>query len=331
MPKPVIVALLPHASLDHRAGRVTWRADGRRFFTSTAALLAGDAPAFEIAPPWPDRHVHDVALSPAGDRVAVAGTHALRVTSTSGEPLWELPHACWARCGERHASADYADDSRHRYPDGGSAAFSPDGALLWAHVRADGGEEWLVLDAATGDVLARHALDTYAHGSHHLSLPDGSMLLCVGEGQDGVPVYFGAYRDGLVAREVSVDRVPLDVSPSGTLVMTVAHYEESLSVHRPGEAEPLMECLAEDHFPSGGEDRAQWRYVGGFLSEDTVISSGNEDDVELGPDRHRLVDTESGAVTEVAYDREVTGRPVPLGDGLWATGVAAGTAVWRLD
>ncbi|MGW5175427.1 hypothetical protein ACWERY_13820 [Streptomyces sp. NPDC004082] len=108
---------------------------------------------------------------------------------------WELRHRCWAGCAGHTAFDEYGDDRDHRYASSGSAAFSADGKLLWAHVLGPlsgeqpdgdrGEEEWLVLDAADGTVLARTRTRTSAAGSVHVPHPDpGQMGLSVGEGQD---------------------------------------------------------------------------------------------------------------------------------------------------
>ncbi|MGF1424976.1 hypothetical protein [Kitasatospora sp. LaBMicrA B282] len=113
--------------------------------------------------PWPQRY-GQVAVAPDGSLAVFTGVHAVRAVDAAGAVRWELAHSCWAwACRAAHAGfEEYADDRGHRYADSGSAGFSADGRLLWAHVRGplgedgaapDPAEEWLLLDPADGRVL----------------------------------------------------------------------------------------------------------------------------------------------------------------------------------
>ncbi|MBZ9643995.1 hypothetical protein [Streptomyces sp. PSKA30] len=107
-------------------------------------------PEVRIPAPWPLRF-GSVTVSPAGDVAVFAGVHALRVVDRSGAVRGEIRHGCWSDrvCEVAHASfAEYADEFYHAHADRGSAASSPDGKLVSAHVRngPEGGveEEWPV-------------------------------------------------------------------------------------------------------------------------------------------------------------------------------------------
>ncbi len=122
--------------------------------------LNGEGPEIRFPAPWPGRY-GAVAVSPEGDVAVFAGVHALRAVGANGAVRWEIRHGCWspATCTEAHASfAEYADDYWHGRADIGSAAFSSDGKLLWAHVRNRAGhdvkEEWLIVDPVDGTVSA---------------------------------------------------------------------------------------------------------------------------------------------------------------------------------
>jgi hypothetical protein len=121
-------------------------------------------------------------VAPDASLAVFAGVHAVRAVEPSGAVRWEVRHGCWyGACLEMHQSYDeYGDRGDHRYPGGGSAGFSVDGRLVWAHVRgplldgelsADTVDEWLVLDATDGRVLARVNAEAAAAGSLHLPHP----------------------------------------------------------------------------------------------------------------------------------------------------------------
>ncbi|GAA2399337.1 hypothetical protein GCM10010420_27260 [Streptomyces glaucosporus] len=320
----------------------------------------GGAAPVRFPAPW-RRRLGPCAVSPERDLAVFSGTHALRAVDAGGRVRWEIRHGCWsARCRELHASAGEYDGRRdHRYPDRGSAVFSADGSLVWAHVRtplasdgpdAEAREEWLVVDAADGRVLGRADTRTAVHGSVHVPHPDPRRMgLTLGEGQDGVPLYWGRW-DGekLTAERVGDDiRVLLDVSPSGDRFLTVTHYQEILAVHRTGDHSVLAELDAAPAVPrhpgtgpeDGGEDgygeddeyEPGWDYEGGFLDEDTAVAGTAETDDEWGPARHWAIDlTRMRVLGQVAYPERVFGSPRPLGDGTWYTLSEAGDVlrVW---
>ncbi|WP_091061389.1 hypothetical protein [Micromonospora humi] len=81
----------------------------------------------------------------------------------------------------------------HGHADIGSAAFSSDGKLLWAHVRNRPGhdveEEWLILDPADGAVLTRADTMTVGSSSLHFPHPNPAYMgLTVAEGEENSPV-----------------------------------------------------------------------------------------------------------------------------------------------
>ncbi|MFB8760439.1 hypothetical protein [Streptomyces nigra] len=319
--------------------------------------LAGWAPASTIRfpAPWP-RRFGSWAVSPGADLAVFAGRHALRAVDRSGRVRWELRHRCWAGCAGHTDAAAYVDDRDHRYSGSGSAAFSTDGKLVWAHVPGpltgedmsrSSTEEWLVLDAADGTVLGRAATGTAAAGSVHVPHPDpGRMGLSIGEGQDGSPLRWGRW-DG---RELTMDtfggedRVLLGVSPSGDRLLTVTHDQDTLAMHRTADGSvtaaldadavpphPEAEESAEDD--EDDETRAYFDYEGGFVDDDTVVAGTVESDEEFGPGRHWLVDPASLRLLDrIAYPVEVSGPPRALGDGTWYTVSAADSAllVWTL-
>jgi hypothetical protein len=306
--------------------------------------------------PWPRRRA-SWDLAPDAGLAVFAGVHALQAVGPSGAVRWEVRHGCWEHtCAQMHQSCDeYADRADHRYPRHGSVGFSADGRLVWAHVRsplAEGEldrhvvEEWLVLDAADGRVLARANADTVSEGSFHVPHPvdPGQMGLSIGEGQDGSPVRWGHW-DGqqLAVDYVDDDVVVLSMSPSGRYLMTVSHDQAVLAVRRtygvpgPGIVELGCESGIPRHPGTGpGDDEPghHWEWAGGFLDETTVIGATEESSSERGTGRHWLIDVQGARpVTWAAYPFAVSCRPAALGDGAWSTLSESGDAlqVWALE
>ncbi|GAA1530755.1 hypothetical protein GCM10009730_45040 [Streptomyces albidochromogenes] len=305
--------------------------------------------------PWPRRR-GACEVAPDASVAVFAGVHAVRAVEPSGATRWEVRHGCWTgACEEIHASYDeYADRQDHRYPDGGSVGFSADGKLVWAHVRGplpegelnpDTVDEWLVLDAANGRVLARVNAEAAAAGSVHLSHPTDpqQMGLSIGEGQDGAPLRWGRW-DGqaLDVDHLEGDLCLLSVSPSGGRLMTVSHDQDSLAVRDPrGTVVEGLEWDAESVIPrhpdapSGDDDEIAvcWDWAGGFVDETTLLVSTVESDEEWGQSRHWLVDSSgTGGLVPVAYPTPVSCQPTALGNGTWSTlsGSHDALHVWSL-
>ncbi|WP_225799101.1 hypothetical protein [Streptomyces sp. NK15101] len=314
------------------------------------AFAAVPAARVRFPAPWPRRR-GTWEVAPDASLAVFAGVHAVRAVEPSGATRWEVRHGCWyGACREMHESyEDYAEARDHRYPDGGSVGFSADGKLVWAHVRGplpEGGlgpdtvDEWLVIDAGDGRVLARGDAGAAAAGSLHLPHPTDPrrMGLGIGEGQDGAPLRLGSW-DGerLDVTYVEGDLCLLGVSPSGERLMTVSHDQDALSVRDFGGL-PLegLEWDAESVLPphpdapSGEEDEAPvcWDWAGGFVDETTLVVSTVESDDEWGEGRHWLLDTTGRhGLRPIAYPSPPSGPPAALGDGAWATASEAGDAV----
>ncbi|MES9556844.1 hypothetical protein ACIODX_23020 [Streptomyces sp. NPDC088190] len=317
-----------------------------------------DTAAVRFPAPWP-RRFGSCTVAPDRGLAVFAGVHAVRAVDPSGAVRWEVGHGCWeGGCHTLHTTyEEYATDDRHLYADSGSAVFSADGTLVWAHIRGpvaasgpdpEALDEWLVIDAADGRVLGRADAETAAVGSDHVPHPDPARMgLCVGEGQDGVPMLWGRW-DGerlTVERFCDDERILTDVSPSGERFLTVTHYEERLGVHRTDDGSVLSELDTEHAVPRhpGADpddqdaDETLWDYACGFLDEETVVAGTSERDEEYGEPRHWLVST-AGApapapmrvAARIAYPFPVSGAPTALGDGTWYTVSEAGDAlhVW---
>ncbi|MEU0401307.1 hypothetical protein ABZ318_13850 [Streptomyces sp. NPDC006197] len=306
--------------------------------------------------PWPRRR-GTWEVAPDAGLAVFAGVHAVRAVEPSGATRWEVRHGCWyGACREMHESyEEYAQERDHRYPDGGSVGFSADGKLVWAHVRGplpegelnpDTVDEWLVIDAGDGRVLARGNAEAAAAGSFHLPHPTDPrrMGLSIGEGQDGAPLRLGDW-DGerLDVTYVEGDLCLVDVSPSGERLMTVSHDQDQLSVRDfDGRLVEGLEWDAESvlpphpEAPSGDEDDEDeapvyWDWAGGFVDETTLVVSTVESDDEWGEVRHWLLDTTgTHGLRPIGYPSPPSGQPTALGCGAWATTSESGDAlhVW---
>ncbi|MEU4621835.1 hypothetical protein AB0G04_17905 [Actinoplanes sp. NPDC023801] len=210
---------------------------------------------------------------------------------------------------------------------------SADDSLVWVYApnaMADRGreDEWIVLDAVTGELRDRHVLPTVGHGGDQYPLSDGRMLLEVGEGQDGIQIYLGTpaaaphdYGWG--------DRSLHGVSPDGTRFVTVGHDAEDLAVHAFPGGEVLFRCTLADFGFDEDADGVSLEWSPGFLDDDTVVAVvygayGEEDDTDWW--RHLRVDAHTGRllgeieITTVSqYDMEV------LGDGTYVITDTDGT------
>jgi hypothetical protein len=260
------------------------------------------------------------AVSPDARIAVFPGTGSLLAVDSAGETLWEHTHQSWEE------------------PSTGSCAFTGGGTQLWAtvpgHFEGDtySGDEWLVLEALTGKVLARTFLNCSALGSEHMPYSDGvHMGLSVGEGQDGAPLYWGRLDgDSITFWDVGDDdRVLLDVHPEGDGYLTVAHFQEDAAWHDfpSGEDKEAVEA------PLGVSSESEcWDFAGGYVDARTVLLSTTEFEETEEDGRHWLVDVADGSIRgEVEYPRPVTGYAQPLGDGTWLTTDEDGhTCRWSL-
>ncbi|MFH8800590.1 hypothetical protein ACH4F6_13480 [Streptomyces sp. NPDC017936] len=330
--------------LSRQGGRIVLRQRGDRealvcALDGTYAPRTDAGSTVRFPAPWPSRR-GTVSVAPDGGLAVFAGVHAVRAVEPSGAVRWEIRHGCWyGACREMHRSyEEYADRPDHRYPEGGSAGFSSDGRLVWAHVRGplpegelgDAVDEWLVVSADDGRILARADARAAAAGSHHLASPDPRQMgLSIGEGQDGAPLRWGRW-DG---RNLTVDYFEgqdlalTGLSPSGDRFMTVTHDQDRLAVHDTVDGSVLAEWDAgsdlprhPDAEPDDDEPWTAWDWAGGFLDETTVIGGTAESDEEFGEGRHWLLTTTGRRAPErVTYPFAVTSAPEALGDGTWYT------------
>jgi hypothetical protein len=289
--------------------------------------LNGEGTEVRFPAPWPRRY-GSTAVSPTGDLAVFAGVHALRAVDSTGAVRWEIRHGCWSEvvCTEAHSSfSEYADDYHHRNADSGSATFSSDGKLLWAHIRSwadrDVKEEWLILDAADGTVLAQAETMTVGSGSAHFPHPNPAYMgLTVGEGEENSPVLWGRWDGANLTVQRFVEEVLLAVSPSGEYFLTTDLGQWDLYLHRAEDGTELRQLSAEEAVPppsSEADDRVCWDYEAAFPYDDTAVV-GTEYYTE--EPRHWLVDPRTMTLRgRIAYPFPVAGSPRSAGPGAWYT------------
>lgn len=186
---------------------------------------------------------------------------------------------------------------------------STDDSLVWIYApnaMADRGDEdeWIVLDATTGELRDRHSLPTVGHGGDQYSLRDGRMLLEVGEGQDGIQIYLGTPGEPPFDYGWG-DRSLHGVSPDETRFVTVGHDAYDLAVHEFPSGEVLFRRTVTD-FGHDDDDDVSIEWCPGFLDDDVVIAvlyGCEEDDEDNEWWRHFRIDARTG---EILGELEVT-------------------------
>ncbi|MFJ5231280.1 hypothetical protein ACIQBJ_15450 [Kitasatospora sp. NPDC088391] len=272
---------------------------------------------------------------PAGEEVgscAVAADFA-RAWFTTADGA-----ACLAADGTVRWRAVFGPGRTHGHGPRPECALSADGAALWVY-RPDatagrGPDRWTVLDAATGAPLADAELSTVGAGAVLLPHPtDGSVLLNVGEGQDGSTVYRGVLRGG--ALELTEypwdDRCLIDLSPDGERFLTVDHGQADLTVHDHPDGAARFTVTVEDFGPEAVAHEAVIEWSGGHLDADTlaVVLYGEDEDGAEWLRTHR-VDARTGRVLG-PFDAHLKDCDdlSPLGDGSWLTGHGSAHPVRR--
>lgn len=308
-------------------------------------------------------HAYDVAddsigvLSPAASFEVAPGDTAVDHTA------WpDLRHAvyttldaavCFAAGGTEVWRSAFEPPSTELYGHRPGCAVSLDGSVVWIY-RPDAmagraaHDQWVVLDSRSGAVVARTDLVTVGHGGEHFRHPDGTLLLDVGEGQDGSVIFRGTLGgDG----RLDLDRYPWNdrclvaLAPDGSRFMTVDHEQGDVAIHDYPDGQVTLRLSVEDFGHDPDEVALAW--TGGYLTEQAVIvalggetepGDQHEDEEEVGNEeedgqewfRHYLVDLGSGRIEEFeartreAYDLDL------FGDGSWLTTDSSGhPARWR--
>ncbi|MFJ4501159.1 hypothetical protein [Streptomyces sp. NPDC088864] len=261
-----------------------------------------------------------------GDQVeeAVVWPDLQRVVYTTVDSV-----VCLTRDGELLWAADFLPHSDRRLGNWPGCALSLDGRTVWVYrpdVMAGRGraDQWVVHDANTGEVLARHQVETAGHGgSHHVHPADGSIYLDIGEGQDGSVILRGVPGENGEAEFVTYpwpDRCLIALSPDGQQFMTVDHGQGDVAFHRHPSGEVLFTLPVEAFGYEAETTMMEWS--GGYLTPDlAVVPLAGEDEDEEEWFRHHLIDLRTGTHKgELATEATDAYGLVPLGDGTWLTG-----------
>ncbi|ROO86485.1 hypothetical protein EDD29_4056 [Actinocorallia herbida] len=297
---------------------ITRTVDGRVCAYVIARDVYGVLSPSAVFEPVKGDEVDGHAVTPDLRRAVYTTSNAV-VSVTEGAESWRVPF----EPGEGHAFINHA-----------GCVVSADGRDVWVFRPDDMAgrgtpDHWLVLDAGTGAVRAIAEIGTSGHGATQLVHPaDGRVLLSVGEGQDGAPLFRGALKGGSLdlAPFPWPDRVLVDLSPDGSRFMTVDHGCQDVAFHTYPEGEVLLSLEVADFGPE--EDR-YLEFGGGFLTGGTAVVAfvGETEDGEdwFG---FRLVDLAEGVPgPELATAAADAYDLVPLGDGSWLTADPSGHPV----
>ncbi|MFD9437086.1 hypothetical protein [Streptomyces sp. NPDC060002] len=293
------------------------------------------------------RHVSSFAVSPDLARVVVGRKDQIRLVDEHGNVLWSVQHTPWGT----------------GYSYSGSCEFSADGNAIWATVpetelgseEEDGlweddeddedvetaassgdwsapeswGDQWWVIDAATGKVIGRKWLGCEATGSVTLRHPDQvHMGLSVGEGQDGSRIYWGSIHEGSpqVVTTGDVSRSLVDLHPDGFAYLTLPRDSEGITIH------DFSSKAAIAHRPNGDFlESGEWPLHAQYLDRGTVLLETV--DAKWNCARHLAFDARSlEFLGEVTYPTGVSRSAFhSVHAGTWATSDASGLYQWRLD
>jgi hypothetical protein len=206
-----------------------------------------------------------------------------------------------------------------------SCRFSHDGKLLWVYLpdamMNRGDDDRLLLVDESGTIVDEIATNSVGHGASMYEHQDGSVLVEIGEGQDGMILLRCRANGGhLVAEHYPwSDRCLIGLSPDGTTMMTVDHSgQEDVSFHTYPDGEVLFSLTPPDFGEQREEAIVEW--AGGYLDARTavVVLYGEDEDTEQEWYQHYLVDLVDRApagrwdvVTDHAYELDL------LGDGTW--------------
>jgi hypothetical protein len=277
----------------------------------TAYDCSGEPAAVAVFPVEPPIEPKGHAVAPDLRRAVYTTDDDMVCVDRDGNTVWRL--AFGTRAEQRYVAA-------------ASCAFSPDGALVWLYRpdvmarRGDGPDQWVAVDAVTGDVVATAELDCVGQGGTQFAHPDGvHMLLDVGEGQDGSRVYRGHLHHDVIDLSAYpwTDRLLVGLAPDGRHFMTVHHNQEDVTFHTYPDGDVVLWIPVESFGYEPDEAYVEW--TGGYLDARTaiVVIGGETEDEREWYLRH-LVDVRTGQVlgTLDAQSRDVYDVQ-PLGDGSW--------------
>ncbi|MEV6398829.1 hypothetical protein AB0M39_29285 [Streptomyces sp. NPDC051907] len=311
-------------------GRLAVWTDHRLEIHDRDAFLAGNGSPLHAQPLPPDASATPL---PAGGLVA-AETARIRRIGPDGRDRWEVAHAPWH--GSQWSS---------RPP--GSPAVSPDGrhvsvvvptlaakgapaVLVYddAQKREYARDTLLLLDAATGEVLARRPIGAVASDVTQRWHPDGSLLAlsCWTAWHSWSTWWIEPRHDGLHIRGGAPMREVIDFVPGASRVLTIRRAEgiapnddrDELASHEMASDDPHtlidLGTLAVD--PDNDE------FSDAFLLDSAHVLVTGQIYLPGRPAtvRHWLCDAATlKPLGRVRYPAPVGCEAVPLGDGSWLT------------
>ncbi|MDK9497644.1 hypothetical protein QEZ40_002587 [Streptomyces katrae] len=293
---------------------ITRHRDGEIHAYVTDSTATGTLEPVAVFRPRPGDEVVASAARPDLQRVVYTTLNDVVCLTRAGDVLWT-------------SSFEPRSDHPHGHRPG--CALSLDGRNVWVY-RPDamagrgGGDQWVVHEADSGAVIARHELETVGHGAfHHVHPVDGSVYLDVGEGQDGSVICRAAPGAGGEPEFVTYpwwDRCLIDLSPDGEQFMTVDHGQADVAFHRHPSGDVLFTLPVEAFGYDPEEAFVEWS--GGYLTPElAVVTLGGEGQDEEEWFRHHLIDVRTGTLDgEILVEATNPYEVVPLGDGSWLTG-----------
>jgi hypothetical protein len=277
---------------------------------SEPVVGADFVPAAQVSVPSGIGELHESVAHPRLEGLVCATQTELTRLARDGRVLWRV---------------DLGPSAGERVNSRVSCGFSADGELVWVYLpdalMDRGPDRLLVVDEATGTTLATATLSTAGHGAAFHAHPDGSMVVEIGEGQDGVPIFACRLADETLSVKAFpwFDRVLIGFSPDGSQFMTVDHSsQKNVAFHSYPDGKKRHKLGLRAFGKQPKETAIEW--AGGYLDANVavVVLSGYNEKADEDWTRHYLVDPARGKVrgewdmgTSDVYDIQ------PLGDGTW--------------
>ncbi|MEU4360201.1 hypothetical protein [Streptomyces virginiae] len=320
-----------------RLGRL---GNGRGWYTLNEGLLTilddNFAPMrrFEIGASFPS-----YAVSPDLTHVVVGGQDRISLLDEYGKVVWSVQHAPWGTRLSLSGSCEFSSDGSEIWVTVPEPEEDEDGEVIEGEEQDDGadapydfGDQWWVIDAATGVILERSPLGCEATGSAHVRHPDGvHMGLNVGEGQDGSNFYWGCRRGGdfHVTTKYDLTRSLADIHPEGTAYLTVPRESDGIMVHDFASHSVIARRPNSDLLLLPGE----WPIFAGYLDCEYILVETVDRKWNFG--RHIVLQAQGlDVLGEVCYPPSVgPGRWMDDGsdrDGRWMTRIGDRLFQWRL-
>ena len=269
----------------------------------------------------------DSVLEPAAYRPVdlTNGANLLNATSDLTQVV-AVDEGCLAYAGptgQRSGSAGL--DWQLGLPPADSATFLGQNRLLvTVPDQRNTGHRVLLMDTATGVIVDEVKLDAFDAVAFATAHPgDGSVLVDLGEGQDGSSLYRVRVEDDrLTTTRILENVVACGFSPDGTRLLLLPH--PSLPEAPQVLSWPSLEVLAVADLDAAGIDQDGIDLYGCFLDHDRVLLSTHEQGFWLA--RADLT-----AITPIELPEQVTGTAPEFSLTLGLSADTFSTRIWRDD